>query len=373
MRYKAKTKNCRLIVTAKASWGEEIDKMALDAFARVFLRGFLKPRVIKKNVIEYTGPVGVSLYERLKRPLPKRDFLFIMEQIVVAIQKIQCNNLLLNKVVLDIHYVYFNDTTKEINFLYVPSSREIENPGVLPFLEAIVYSVTPAQEKDTGYVSRFIYFLKGQKEFKPDLTEKFIAKEDKSVVVTIKKQNAGQSGFMTSKRKHYYEHYNGSDDDGDPDGGRDNNLTDILVEDDNKATSVLDEDNEATGYLNEEEDETALLGQDDEDGTALLDENQYVHYPTLLRVLTEETISINKPVFRLGKKEGYVDYRVTDNNTVSRKHADIITRGYKYFVIDLESKNHTYINDQMLAVNCETEIHDGDRLKLANEEFIFRE
>jgi pSer/pThr/pTyr-binding forkhead associated (FHA) protein len=97
-----------------------------------------------------------------------------------------------------------------------------------------------------------------------------------------------------------------------------------------------------------------------------------VHYPALLRVLTNETISVNKPVFRLGKERSYVDYFVTNNNAVSRSHADIITRGRKYFVIDLNSKNHTYINDQIIAVHCETEIRNGDRLKLGNEEFIFR-
>lgn len=358
MRYKAKIKDCRMIVTAKASWGEEIDEIVMDAFGRIYLKGFLKPKIVKKNMIEYTGPVGISLFERLKKPLSKRDFLLIMQQIVMAVQKIQHNNLPLNKIVLDTHYVFINETTKEINFLYVPSTKEIENPGVLPFVESVMYAVVPAVEKDTGCVSRFIYFLKGQKEFKPEQIEKFILKEDPSVVATIKKQ----SDFMTGKQKYYYGQDNSADDDGDPNG--------VTDEDDQPEDMPEDHDDKA---FESREEETALLDQDDESGTDLLDEDQYVHYPTLLRVLTEETIRINKTVFRLGKKEGYVDYRVTDNNTVSRTHADIITRGYKYFVIDLESKNHTYINDQMLAVNCETEIHDGDRLKLANEEFIFRE
>lgn len=374
MRYKAKTKDCHLIVKAKASWGEEIDEKALDTFARIYLRGFLKPKVIKKNVVEYSGPVGISLYERLKKPLSKRDFLFIIEQIVVAVQKIQSNNLALDKVLLDIHYVFINDVTKEIQFLYVPSSKPVENPGVVAFIESIVYSVIPAAEKDTEFVSRFIYFLKGQKTFKPEQVEKYIAKEDRSVVNTIKKQNAGQSGFMTSKQKHYYEHYDGQDGDDDPTGllDEDDEPTGILGEDDDEATGMLDEDDEATGYLSEDDDEaTGLLNQGDEEGTALLDESQSIRYPTLFRVLTEETISINKPVFRLGKERSYVDYFVTNNNAVSRSHADIITRGNKYFVIDLNSKNHTYINDQIIAVQCETEIRDGDHLKLGNEEFIF--
>lgn len=384
MKISAKTKDCRLLVKVKASFRESFDEKALDAFARTYLRGFLKPKSVKKNLIEYSGPVGISLYERLKKPMTKRDFLFVMEQIVVAVQKIHSNNLSLNRLLLDIKYCFINDVTKEIQFLYVPTEKELDNHGVIAFMESIIYSVTPAAEKDTDFVSRFVYFLKGLKGFDPEKVEKFIAKEDRSVVNTIKKQNAGQSGFMTSKRKSYYDHYDKKQDeigeDTDILDEDDDEATGILDEDDDEATGILDEEDEATGMLDEEDDEatgllddeaTGLLSEDEEEGTALLDETVNVHFPSLFRVLTEETISINKPVFRIGKERSYVDYFVTNNNAVSRSHADIITRGSNYFVIDLNSKNHTYINDQMLPVQCETEIRDGDRLKLGNEEFIF--
>ena len=374
MKISAKTKDCRLLVKVKASFRESFDEKALDSFARTYLRGFLKPKLVKKNLIEYSGPVGISLYERLKKPMTKRDFLFVMEQIVVAVQKIHSNNLSLNRLVLDIKYCFINDVTKEIQFLYVPTEKELDNHGVIAFMESIIYSVTPAAEKDTDFVSRFVYFLKGLKGFDSEKVEKFIAKEDRSVVNTIKKQNAGQSGFMTSKQKSYYDHYDRKE----QDDGED---TDLLDEED-EATGILDEeDDEATGLLDSEEDEatgllddeaTGLLApEDEEEGTALLDDTSNVRFPSLFRVLTEETISINKPVFRIGKERSYVDYFVTNNNAVSRSHADIITRGSNYFVIDLNSKNDTYINDQMLPVQCETEIRDGDRLRLGNEEFIF--
>lgn len=373
MKVSAKTKDCRLLVKVKASFCENFDEIALEAFARTYLRGFLKPKLVKKHIIEYSGPVGISLYERLKKPITKRDFLFIMEQIVVAVQKIHSNNLLLNRLLLDIKYCFINDVTKEIQFLYVPTKKELNNHGVIAFMESIIYSVTPAAEKDTDFISRFVYFLKGLKGFDPEKVEKFIAKEDRSVVNTIKKQNAGQSGFMTSKHKSYYDHYDKKQDE----IGED---TDILDEGDDEATGILDEEDEATGMLDEEDaaatgllddEATGLLSEDEEEGTALLDETVNVHFPSLFRVLTEETISINKPVFRIGKERSYVDYFVTNNNAVSRSHADIITRGSNYFVIDLNSKNHTYINDQMLPVQCETEIRNGDRLKLGNEKFIF--
>ncbi len=366
MRYKIKTKDCRLLIRAKASFGENINEEALSAFARSYLRGFLKPKMVKRNVVEYSGPVGISLYERLKRPVTRRDFLFILEQIVVAAQKIRSNRLQLDHVVLDLKYVFINDVTKEIQFLYVPSSRGEQNGGMKAFLESVIYSIVPAGDKDADVVSRFVYFLKGQNIFNPEATEAFISREDRSVVNIIRKQHAGQSGFITDKKQQYYDHYNGSQ----SAGAGDNT---VLLDEEN--TGLL-EDEENTGLLSEdtgllEDTEGTGLLLDGDEGTALLVEDIPITYPTLHRVLTGEDISINKPVFRVGKERSYVDYFVSNNNAVSRSHADIITRGSTYYVIDLNSKNHTFINNVAIPVQAETEIRNGDYLKLGNEEFIF--
>lgn len=383
MKFKAKAKDCQLLVKAKTAFGETIDEKELDRFSRVFLRGFLKPKMVKKNLIEYTGPVGISLYDRLKRPVTKREFLFILEQVVVAVQKLQANNMGINNLVMNLQYVYINEVTKEVQFVYVPTVMGQQNMNLIEFIEAIAYSVKPADEKDNDFVSRFIYFFKAMKPFNINKVEAFVGKEDRSVVNTIKKQNAGQSRFMTNKQQHYYDHYDekkGSDDGDEPTGllsEEDDDPTGLLVEsgDDNATGLLTDDDDEATGLLDNCDDEaTGLLictGDEDEATGLLFENNANVRFPTLFRILTEETISINKPVFRLGKERSYVDYFVTNNIAVSRSHADIITRGNKYFVKDLNSKNHTYINNQELPIHMEVEVHDGDRLKLGNEEFIF--
>lgn len=353
MKFKAKTKDCQLFIKVKTSFGENIDSKELDRFSRIYLRGFLKPKLVKRNLIEYTGPVGVSFYERFKKPITKRDFLFILEQVVVAAQKLQANNFGINGLVMNLQNVYINEVTKEVQFLYVPTMNGMQNMNLIEFLETIAYSVKPADEKDNEFVSRFVYFFRAMKPFDINKVEAFVAKEDRSVVNTIKKQNAGQSGFMTNKQQHYYEHYEDKKD-----------------SKDDEPTGLLSEDDEATGLLSDEQDEaTGLL---DDEATGLLNEqNLCVCYPTLFRVLTEEQISINKPVFRLGKEKSYVDYFVTNNIAVGRSHADIITRNNRYFVKDLNSKNHTYINGEELQVHYEVEIHNGDQLKLGNEEFVF--
>lgn len=372
MKFKVKTKDNHLIIRGKTSYKEEINEREIDLFARKYLRGFLKPKLIRKNVVEYTGPIGVSLFDRLKKTINKHDFLFMIEQILMAVQKIESNKLSLNHLLLDIKNVYINEVTNEIQFIYAPTN--FSTPAdFYSFIESIIYSVIPETQEDSNFVSEFTYFFKSLNHFNIDALEKYIEKEDRSVIVTLKKQMVGYSGFMTNKQQHFYEHYENKVK-GNKDRINEEEPTKMLDEESNysfeEATDILEEEEETT-LLTDEEETTLLI---DEDETTLLDVTNNdieVHYPSLIRKLTNEAIVINKPVFRLGKEKSYVDYFVSNNNAVSRSHADIITRGQKYFIKDLNSKNKTYLNNQPIPAHCEVELNDGDLIRLGNEEFVF--
>lgn len=343
-KYKVKVKDCQLEVKAKLSLKEVLNERQLEFFASKYIRGLLKVKLKKKNLIEYYGPIGVSLYDRLKKPISKYDFLFIMEQVVDIVQKLNANALIVGNVILDIHNVFINETTRELQFIYLPLENVQREADVIGFMEQIIYASKPMQETDTEYVSRYVYFIKSLSKFDADKIEKYISSEDRSVVNTIKRHNVGQSGFMTDKPADYYAHYDEKE----------------------EATALLDE--EATGLLCEEA--TGLL---DEEATGLLNETIYpVHFASLYRSLTNETIAINKPVFRIGKEKSYSDYFVANNDKVSRSHADIITRSGRFYIVDLNSKNRTYVNETAIPVQQEIEIHNGDNIRLANEEFEFR-
>ncbi len=93
--------------------------------------------------------------------------------------------------------------------------------------------------------------------------------------------------------------------------------------------------------------------------------------PHLTRIKTGENISINKPVFRIGKEKSYVDYFIADNTAISRSHANIHTNNGEYFIEDTNSTNHTYINGALINSNVKTKIKSGDKIRLANEDFTF--
>ncbi len=355
-KYKVKTRGYQLVVKAKLTLREKLDERQFTLFSGKNIRGLLKAKRLGRNAVQYSGPIGISLVERLKKPIVKYDFLFIMEQVVYIFQKLKANSLAASSVVLDLRHVFINETTKEVLFIYLPLEQAGQETDIFAFMESIIYSAISAREEDMDYISRFVYFIKSLNVYDGEKIERFISGEDKTVVSTIKRHDARKSSSATGKPGAQNEQYD----------GRKTEATGLL--DHGEATGLLDHE-EATGLL-EDEEATGLLVEDEE-ATALLQEEDH-RDASLCRQRTYEIILINKSVFRVGKESKYADYVVRDNDKVSRSHADIITRGNRYFIMDLNSTNGTYINGRQIPARQEVEIFNGDCLKLANEEFEFR-
>lgn len=121
--------------------------------------------------------------------------------------------------------------------------------------------------------------------------------------------------------------------------------------------------------------ETTVLGGGNESGeTTVLGGGEPMQQAgaRLIRMKNNETIPITKPFFKLGKERSFVDYYI-DSGYISRSHANIINRDGVYYVVDNNSRNHTYVNEQLLQSNMEVKLQNGDRVRLADEEFEFRQ
>lgn len=93
--------------------------------------------------------------------------------------------------------------------------------------------------------------------------------------------------------------------------------------------------------------------------------------PCLFRVKTKECLPIKKSMVSLGKQQENVDLFIGDNARISRNHANIFERNGNYYIIDLNSMNHTYVDDVLIPGNVETRIYFGTKIRLADEEFEF--
>ena len=94
-----------------------------------------------------------------------------------------------------------------------------------------------------------------------------------------------------------------------------------------------------------------------------------VDVPYLLRVKTGEKFYMEKPVLRIGRAPGFVDWCIRDNCTISRIHAKILLREDSWYIADENSMNYTYINGKRCSPNQPAILKQGDQVKLADECF----
>jgi ABC-type multidrug transport system fused ATPase/permease subunit len=83
-------------------------------------------------------------------------------------------------------------------------------------------------------------------------------------------------------------------------------------------------------------------------------------------------IVINKPEFTIGKNSDSVDGVIQFNQAISRVHCKFVCVENRYFLVDIGSSNGTFVNGARVAVNSQVPVKAGDRIKLANSEFVLR-
>ena len=80
------------------------------------------------------------------------------------------------------------------------------------------------------------------------------------------------------------------------------------------------------------------------------------------------TFPIDKPMVTIGRSNSS-DIQVI-NPAVGRYHAIISNEAGEYYLVDRQSKNHTYLNGKLLAPETRYKIHAGDEIVFANERFF---
>lgn len=114
--------------------------------------------------------------------------------------------------------------------------------------------------------------------------------------------------------------------------------------------------------------------EDDNGGTIMMgyDSTKQEKRPHLIRKKNNEIIPICNDIFRLGRNSGYNDYVITENEYVGNSHCHILVQNGEYFIIDDNSKNHTFVDGKIISSGSQIKLTHGQSIRLADEEFEFR-
>ena len=333
---KVSIKKSTVTAIMKAGRKERINETELSQLARIKPCGIMHVTKTKKDSVIYTCPANINLTDRLKKAISKYDFFFMIEQIVIMVEDVYNNGLNVNSVRFNMDDVYINEMTKEMYFIYFPIVGGQESADIVGFIENIIYTMTPVINEDTNYISRFMYYVRSFHGFNGNAIEKYISREERAVVNVLKNKAVTMQQKIMQQQTMQQQ------------------IMQQVMQGSMDGTTVLSDDGISVQQIQQ------------------MQPVNY-HFASLTRQVTGEKIELGKPSFVLGKNPEKSDYAVAGNTNISRIHAVITTRNGRYYVMDQNSTNGTFINGRIIKAGQETEILPGDCLMLANEEFIFNE
>lgn len=314
---------------------------------------------------------------------------------------------------LDSRYIYVNVGTKEAELISIPIIEEKETPDLKIFLKDIVFQTQFDPSENASYVVKIIKYLDGGSAFSiaglQEMLEKIIEEDE--------------SGIPFLQKDHFRIHTMNFTHTAQPEPAQadwEGPVLDTYKEDHMEfaETSVLSsnmlrkeevtvpkESSDVTaGSTDKKKGKRTILNlfagkwnkkQDSQEEMTEAEENKPASLPVkpaavmsedvsesaagqvffaqayLKRIKTQEHIRLDKQVFKIGKERSFVDYCINDNQTISRSHANIVMEKDEYYIMDMNSKNHTYVNGRMIHSGDRVKLIPGSHIRLSNEEFEF--
>lgn len=314
------------------------------------------------------------------KSVKKGEFLTILKNLSSVL--IECKNYFLdeNKYFMNLDYIYINKIDLDISLIYLPFEQTFTEVCSLKYIEIVKRIISEyinfEDKGNDGVVQKILNYLNdnwvsiiefnkfleefGQENVKvlyatgevkeektPDIVPEVVKEPEQQIVVvpvpiieSNKKKNICVSFFNKFKRKDKGKIKKGS-----------RNADTGLINSNSKNSAKRE-------IMTEMSYETILL---DTKEAYLLNK----------KAGTVEKIHISKDIFKIGRRLGEVDY-VTDNKAIGKVHMEFRIVDSKYYIVDLKSKNGTFINGKRLESSREYEVENKDIIMLANSKFTFQ-
>ena len=383
-KFKQKEKKDTTHLICKVGSKESVNSGELAFLQSTNYEGLIRPLCeVKKTIktISFDISNKPTLKSYILNPHNKASFLDVLSQIAKIIRFCDNNNLSMKKIVFDLSMIYVDPIDKKLLFIYYPAENYQQDKTIEELLKSIGRNLVVPQTTNCDFLIEYRKYTEALNYFAlVDFERKIEAMQDsKQKGEQKKKRNSGHfSGKMA------FDLFGDEGNDEEPiepeiksekcycDNCREYfpigtkfcsgcgaNLTPIRG---NTAPPLREDFPKREKPKTEEKKkrQTKLIKKIDEK-----------NYPSLIRIRTNEEVKIDKDTFSVGYDEE-CDYSFTDNEAISGHHVDIIVDDSKVYIIDQGSTNGTYINDKETPYFKKTVLHDGDKVELADEIFVFK-
>lgn len=400
-------KKGKITIINRLSYPETVNERVYNAIASGMFEGFLPVSIRQKRKetrIECVVQGLIPLTQYFNGIVTKKMFLDFVHEIALQIKNCEKNMVNANNLDLQNDKIFVDPQTKSVKCIFWPVvNNQRGNPPHL-FLKQLPFELNFNPHEDNDYLGTYKAFFGGINPFSVNSFDRMVLKlSGKKSTVGHTTPSEALSGALggdakvekketDTKKKVKIEYDPFADNSGHTDerkvereikhdtncvycsscGAKNNVGANFCVQCGSKLKKEVQVENSSPKNNDTIDFGTMVLG-DDSGGTTVLgyDEPDEPVYPSLIRLRSEEAYLVDKPTFRIGTEQSYCDLFICDNNYISRSHADIVTRDDRYYIVDRNSTNKTFVDGKVIPAEKEVEIFAGTQIRLANEDFTF--
>lgn len=307
----------------------------------------------RRLVYDVSSKITIEKY--FAESLSKEKFLRILLGIINSIQEAGNHKVRLDNLMMDRDLIFVDPYTYEVNLMCLPIATVKKTYNLSAFFKGLIISGIFDSDEDTCYVASLINFLNSNATF---LIEQY-----KGLVVELL-HSERQSTLSYEKFSPFYWLKK--------------------IKKCKRKSEVNQNSGTITSPVQELQQESLITVTGKLQGSVLkiepmlnakhVTEKSFLkNYgkPYLIREKTNEKIKLNKIQFRIGSDPKNTDYSILDNATISRQHAMVVTHNNRYYIVDSNSTNRTYVDGKVIPFHQQTELLSGADISISNEKFRF--
>lgn len=330
---------------------EKVDSVARGMLQNNYIDGLLNPAFVQKGekqYLKYDITSKPALTEYFKEKMTKHRVLNLFQSIFSGMETAEEYMLMPEGFIFDMEHVYVDALSGKVSLLYLPLEEPKKKQDIRAFFKDMLTEMFYDENENLDYVGRLMNYFNQAEDFcmagLNGALEKTAGEEEKPFAPK-------KDSISEEENDDFFEELE-------------------IPEDEEKASEF--HHSFMGGSFDEDDNKTVIIGGGMEYDNGRMDFGTSQGRCIIIRRKNGQNAVINKDVFHIGKESSQADFYIGDNATISSLHADIICEDGRYFVRDMNSLNHTYINNVLVKPEEIRELHSGDVLKLANEEFDFK-
>ena len=139
-----------------------VDQFEMTMFNYEFVGNTTKCQVVAIDdvrALQFKVPATLPLEQFLRKQLYKGEFLSILSNILNQLLYFTENNMSLNKILLNVHYMYIELSTMDIQLIYMPVNKKFADVNVTEFIQTFIGKVRFANMECVECVDRILKHL----------------------------------------------------------------------------------------------------------------------------------------------------------------------------------------------------------------------